>query len=190
MEIILASTSPRRAELLKQIGMSFKIIPSRFAETIPVSFSPGLLVEDLALNKVKEVAQRVSSGLIIGADTMVFLAGELLGKPSGPMEATQMLTRLSGQIHLVYTGIALIEVPSQTIRVAHEITEVKFRSLQFSEIEAYVASGEPLDKAGAYGIQGKGAVLVERINGCYYNVVGLPISKLVTMLQEFRVSIW
>jgi septum formation protein len=190
MELILASNSPRRAELLKQIGLDFKIIPSLYSEEIQLLGDPSLLVKEHALNKAKQVARTASSGLVIGADTVVFLEGQMMGKPSGTDEAVKMLSDLSGKVHQVFTGVALVEVSTWKLKVDCEMTEVKFRFLNGNEIEAYVTTKEPFDKAGAYGIQGKGAVLVEGIKGCYFNVVGLPIVKLVTMLQEFGVSVW
>ena len=186
MEFILASASPRRAELLKQIGLDFKIIPSTFQESTSLRSDPVELVTDLALNKAQQVAQNISTGLIIGADTIVFLEGRILGKPSGVDEANRMLASLSGKIHQVFTGIALIEVPGWKTKVDYETTRVKFRSLSKRDIDAYISTREPFDKAGAYGIQGKGAILVEGIDGCYFNVMGLPLAKLVMMLQELR----
>jgi septum formation protein len=190
MELILASNSPRRAELLKQAGFNFKIIPSLYSEEIQFPADPSLLVKEHALNKAKQVAQTISSGLVIGADTVVFLEGQIMGKPLGIDEAVKMLSDLSGKSHQVFTGVALVEVPAWKQKVDFEMTEVKFRSLSYNDIKAYTATKEPFDKAGAYGIQGKGAVLVEGIKGCYFNVVGLPIVKLVMMLQEFGVSVW
>jgi septum formation protein len=190
MDLILASASPRRAELLRQIGLDFTIVPSTFQEETLSEDDPARLVMALALNKAQQVAKDIPAGLVIGADTVVFLEDRILGKPSGTDEAVRMLAQLSGQTHQVYTGVSLIEVPGGKIEVDYEMTRVKFRSLKMGEIEAYVSTKEPLDKAGAYGIQGKGAVLVEAIHGCYFNVVGLPIAKLVMMLQTFGVSLW
>ena len=190
MEIILASASPRRAELLHQIGLDFKIIPSSYLEETGSGVEPSVLVKEHAVNKARQVAQTVSSGLIIGADTVVYLNGEIMGKPCGTAEAVRMLSGLSGKVHQVLTGIALVEAENLKVKVDCEITEVKFRSLSRDEIMGYISTGEPFDKAGAYGIQSKGAVLVEGIKGCYFNVVGLPITKLVMMLQEFGVSLW
>lgn len=188
--LILASASPRRAELLKQIGLEFTIMAGDLREDVFLSNSPGQLVTALALKKAELVAQTTKEGLVIGADTVVVFGERILGKPSGPDEAVRMLKLLNGREHSVYTGIALVEVPGGKSVTSFEETRVNFRMLSEAEIEAYVATGEPLDKAGAYGIQGKGAVLVERINGCYFNVVGLPVQKLVIMLQEFGISLW
>jgi septum formation protein len=188
-QLILASASPRRAELLKQIGLQFRVIPSDLPEDFfhPV---PEELVMKLALDKAKQVARNISEGLVIGADTIVVFERYILGKPSDPEDAIRMLSILNGREHSVFTGLALVEVPGERFTVTFEETKVKFRTLDIEEIRSYAASREPLDKAGAYGIQGKGAVLVEGITGCYYNVVGLPVTKLVIQLQEFGFSVW
>lgn len=189
--IILASASPRRAELLNQLGLDFQVIPSEVSEVIPEkSTAPQELVTKLALHKASDVASKVERGLVIGADTLVVLEDIIFGKPSGLAEAVKMLSLLSGKYHSVYTGIAMVQVPSGRMEAGYSETKVKFRALSAEEIQSYVATGEPLDKAGAYGIQGKGGVLVERIEGCYFNVVGLPLSKLAEMLQKFEISIW
>ncbi len=184
MELILASASPRRQELLRQIGLSFTVIPSRLAENT-AECNPVKKVKALALAKATEVAERTGRGLVLGADTMVVIGDKILGKPSSSDEAAAMLRTLSGRVHRVCTGIALVDAATGRSRAATECTLVKFRSLSEREIEAYVASGEPLDKAGAYGIQGHAAVFVSGIKGCYSNVVGLPLSRLWQMLQDF-----
>lgn len=189
--IILASVSPRRAELLNQLGLEYQVIPSEVSETIPnQSVFPEELVTKLALHKASDVARKIEQGLVIGADTLVVLGETIFGKPSDPDEAVKMLSMLSGKTHSVYTGIAMIQVPSGQTEVGYSETKVKFRPVSLAEIRSYVATGEPLDKAGAYGIQGKGGVLVETIEGCYFNVVGLPLSKLADMLRKFQISIW
>lgn len=189
--IILASASPRRAQLLNQLGLDFQVIPSDVSETIPDRFAfPNDLVIKLALHKASNVARKIEHGLVIGADTLVVLGDTIFGKPSGPDEAVKMLSMLNGKIHSVYTGIAVVEVPSGKTEVGRCETKVKFKTVSPEEIRSYVATGEPLDKAGAYGIQGKGGALVEAIEGCYFNVVGLPLSKLVDLLQKFQISIW
>lgn len=185
-ELILASSSPRRADLLRGLGLSFRIVPSGFEERHQGrTRDPARFVETLALGKAEEVAGKVGRGLVLGADTIVILAGEILEKPADPAEAREMLSRLSGRWHEVYTGVALVEAEGMASLVGHERTRVKFRRLEAEEIEAYVRTGEPLDKAGAYGIQGLGAILVERIEGCYTNVVGLPLTRVALMLREF-----
>jgi septum formation protein len=189
--LILASASPRRAELLKQLGLEFTIIASHFPEDPPGPTDlPGEYVARLARFKAERVAQSIDAGVVIGADTVVVLEDEILGKPVGADEAIMMLSRLSGKEHSVYTGVALFERPGGQSRVLVEETRVRFRKLTRGEIEAYVATGEPLDKAGAYGIQGKGAILVDSISGCYFNVVGLPIGRLAMVLPQFGVSVW
>jgi len=189
LEIILASSSPRRKELLEQLGLSFKIISSNVDE-IAEEENAHLLVEKLAETKAREVAWKCQPGyLIIGADTIVCLESEILGKPKDEAEAFEMLKKLSGKTHKVITGIALIEAPCGRSIISHEETLVKFRDLEDEEIKAYIRSGEPMDKAGAYGIQKIGAILVERIDGCYFNIVGLPLTRLTKMLKEFNISI-
>ncbi len=188
--LVLASRSPRRSDILKQLGLQFTSQPSEVDETeLDNLVAPMDLVMDLAFRKALKVSQSLIEGIVIGADTVVVINGRILGKPHSKEEAREMLSGLSGKEHSVFTGLALLEVPSGRKLVSFAETKVQFRSLEKIEIENYVATGEPLDKAGAYGIQGKGAILVEKINGCYYNVVGLPVAKLVNMLKEFGVSI-
>ena len=189
--LILASSSPRRAQLLKQIGLSFEIIPSNLPEDVAgAGISPQEIVQELAMQKAKHIAEKIPNGLIIGADTIVVLEGKILGKPQGTEHALEMLTLLSGKEHLVYTGLALVKVPENKFVIDYSETKVKFRPFGRDEALSYIMTGEPEDKAGSYAIQGKGAVLVESITGCYFNVVGLPITKLVSMLGNFGVSIW
>ena len=185
--LILASRSPRRLQLLKQIGMNPTVMPC----DIPEAFDPSLTPEEnaaaLALKKALYVAETIPEGVIIGADTIVVLGGEMLGKPDGPRDAVRMLNALSGRTHAVVTGFALVDRPSGRRMTGTERTDVTFRNLPVSEIEEYVAGGSPLDKAGAYGIQDDyGAVFVTRIEGCFYNVVGLPLSRLHSALREFQ----
>ncbi|MDK2784328.1 MAG: nucleoside triphosphate pyrophosphatase [Bacillota bacterium] len=154
---------------------------------------PGTLVEELARRKAAQVSAQLAEPeetLVIGADTVVVLDGKILGKPHDEEEARAMLEALAGRWHEVFTGVAVIDPAGGRVASTREKTRVKFRSLCPKEIAAYVATGEPLDKAGAYGVQGKGALLVERIDGCYYNVVGLPLVKLQELLAEFGVDIW
>ncbi len=189
MNIILASASPRRREILEQIGINFTVQASSVKEDIAVPESAECFVEKLAFMKAQEVARRIVPGsLVIGADTIVLSKGSILGKPGNEDEAFIMLRSLSDNTHLVLTGLALIESPGERILVSHKKTEVKFRAISDDEIWAYINTGEPLDKAGSYGIQGRGAIFVEKINGCYFNVVGLPVSKLYLMLREFGIE--
>ncbi len=189
--LILASASPRRAELLAGLGLAFTVTPSLYVEQHENRPSaPEHLVELLALGKAQEVGRRLGHGLILGADTVVMRDGAVLEKPADPEDARRMLRRLSGGWHEVFTGLALCEAHTGRKSTGHERTRVKFRPLAPEEIDAYVRTGEPMDKAGAYGIQGMGAVLVERIEGCYSNVVGLPLARLALMLRDFGVEVW
>jgi septum formation protein len=184
--IILASRSPRRIHLLHQIGLSFTVQESGVDEHISDGIAPEEVVRRLSLEKASRVAERLHDGIVIGADTIVVLDGKILGKPSSKGEAISMLSQLGGKTHTVFTGFALIDVESQKSYVDYEKTEVTFRRLSIEEIECYVESGSPMDKAGAYGIQDDfGAVFVERINGCFYTVVGFPLSKFYTSWNMF-----
>ena len=147
---------------------------------------PGMFTQELALSKAKFVAKQYTEGIVIGADTLVCLAGELLDKPRDNAHAHEMLTRLSGTCHEVITGVALIEIAQQKQITWSETTRVYFRKLSPSEIAAYIETGEASDKAGAYGIQGRGAAFVKRIEGCYFNVVGLPLAELIEQLAGFH----
>jgi septum formation protein len=187
---VLASSSPRRAALLRQLRLEFEIIPGSVQENVNSCRSPIALVTSLAREKANEVAAKVSEGIIVGADTVVVLDGKQLGKPRDAVEAREMLHLLSGREHCVYTGFALLHVPSRESMSDYEVTRVKFRELSSEEIDAYVKSGSCFDKAGAYGIQDDfGAVFVERIDGCYYNVVGFPLTKFYLAWQRFRKKI-
>ena len=189
MEIILASQSPRRRELLEQIGLTdFVVRPARGEEKAGPGLSPDRLVEELSRRKAEEAA--LSAGpdaLIIAADTVVAIGGQVLGKPRDGVDAARMLSLLSGRTNTVYTGVTVSR--AGRFETGHEATHVRFRPLTEKEIAAYVATGEPLDKAGAYGIQGIGALLVEGIQGDYGNVVGLPLCLLGRMLAGFGLDL-
>lgn len=192
-KLVLASASPRRRALLSGLGLKFRVLPSAAPEEVEPGMEPGTLAEELARRKAARVAEQLTEReetLVIGADTIVVLEGKILGKPRDEEEARAMLEALAGRWHEVFTGVAVIDAASGRVFSTREMTRVKFRSLYPEEIAAYVATGEPLDKAGAYGVQGKGALLVERIDGCYYNVVGLPLVKLKEALAEFGVDLW
>ena len=180
--IILASKSPRRADLLKQIDLPFQVCPSEVDEPKITHVSPTIAVQKLALTKARTVAAKFDVGLVIGADTLVVIDGEPIGKPENDTHAIEILTRLSGNRHEVITGVVLIDIERENEVVWTEKTTVYFRRLRQSEILAYVCSGESSDKAGAYGIQGKAGAFVERIEGCYFNVVGLPLASLAVQL--------
>ncbi|MBN1479943.1 septum formation inhibitor Maf [candidate division KSB1 bacterium] len=184
-KLILASQSPRRAQLLKLVGFDFDIIPSFVDEDEIQEIDPPHHVKSLSLAKAKSVAVNIDKGIIIGADTIVVLNGEILGKPEDKAEAKKMLRRLAGQTHQVYTGFTLLEKPTNRKISDYEITHVHFRVLSDWEIDRYVATQNPMDKAGAYGIQDQSAVFADRIEGCFYNVVGFPLSKFYTAMMEF-----
>lgn len=186
--IILASASPRRAELLKKIGLNFTIRPSAINENNIPPLPAAAYVVELARRKAKAVAVTVARGILIGADTIVVLGQNILGKPTSEAEACDMLRRLSGKTHRVFTGLVLIDRPSNRETSAVEMTEVTFRELTEDEIVAYVRSGEAMDKAGAYGIQDASAVFAERINGCFYNVVGFPLTRFYVTIRSFYAS--
>lgn len=185
LDIVLASASPRRFELLKQIGLDFKVVPSNFEEDMEGKSSFEELAKQNAKAKGLCVAERYPESLVISADTVVAYARRILGKPSNENEAYEMLKLLSGKTHQVYTGIGLFLKKYDGLKLDAVCTNVTFRNLSEEEILAYINTGEPFDKAGAYGIQGQGALLVERIDGCYYNVVGFPLAKFYLMLNEF-----
>ncbi|MCM8900347.1 Maf family protein [Caldicoprobacter algeriensis] len=191
MRIILASASPRRSDLLTQMGLKFEVIPSDQEEKVVDDLPTHRLVVELALKKVESVAKRVQGcALIIGADTIVVKGDKVLGKPKDEDEAFRMLMELQGQVHEVITGLAVMEVPARKCVTAYEKTVVEMASLTRQEVEGYIRTGEPMDKAGAYGIQGLGGILIKRIEGCYYNVVGLPIHRLWMILKEFGVEVF
>ena len=180
--LILASKSPRRKYLLKQAGLQFKVIPSQVDEsTVPMT-SPESYVKLLAEQKAQDIARQYPDNYVIGADTIVLMDGTILGKPKSRDEARQMLTRLSGKTHQVLTGFAVFFTAgsynySDTVK-----TDVRFKNLAPEEIEWYIHTPEPFDKAGAYAIQGLGTILVKSINGSYTNVVGLPVCEVMELL--------
>ncbi len=188
MRIILASNSPRRKELLSQTGIKFEVIPSSFEEST-VELPASKLVEHFAYMKAKDVAKSIKGdALVIGSDTIVY-CDEIMGKPRNREEAFCMLTKLSGKQHLVISGISIINTATGESLTEHESTRVKIKELSNAEITAYINTGEPEDKAGAYAIQGLGSLFVEGIQGDYFNVVGLPIFRLRKMLEHFGVML-
>lgn len=191
MTLILASASPRRRELLQQVGAVFQVEVSNTLEQVDPSLIPEEMVQQLALQKALAVAATHTSGLVLGADTVVVNDGVLLGKPVNAEEATAMLRSLSGRWHQVMTAVALVDASgSRAPWVSVEKTRVKFRNLTESDIAAYLATGESMDKAGAYGIQGYGALLVEKIEGCYFNVVGLPLQLVAAGLRNWGINLY
>lgn len=182
--IILASGSPRRRELLTMAGIPFQVIVSETDETLERGISPEQAVLELSQRKAQAVGRMPGSAgkTVVAADTMVALGGEIFGKPRNREDAAQILHKLSGRTHQVYTGVCILS-PRENVNTFYERTDVEFYPLAEKEIAAYIDTGEPMDKAGAYGIQGKGALLVKRICGDYYNVMGLPISRLTRLLK-------
>ncbi|HWP97184.1 MAG TPA: Maf family protein [Syntrophomonadaceae bacterium] len=188
-KIILASQSPRRKILLEQLGLQFTCIPAYIDEKNPPNHSPIEAVRAIAQMKAAWVAGQCKTGLIIAADTVVICAGRVLGKPVDSEDAFASLALLSGQSHQVVTALCLYDAARGNYFLEHEVTRVFFRIIEEEEIRAYIRSGEPMDKAGAYGIQGRGAVFVTRIEGCYFNVVGLPLYRLDKMLKEQGIAV-
>jgi len=186
--IVLASASPRRSQLMQEIGLTFDVIPSQVAEEGFSAGCPEELVMRLAHAKAADVAKRLRSGIVVGADTIVVADGQVMGKPADPADAANMLSALSGREHQVYSGVAVIDAESGRSLTDYEVTAVRFRRLSEAAIQRYVATSEPMDKAGAYAIQGLGSLLVTGISGDYNCVVGLPLCKLAAMLSEFGVD--
>lgn len=188
-DFILASSSPRRIEILKTLNLSFDVIPSNYEEIITKK-SPNELVCEFARAKAMDVAIRAPKDkLVIAADTIVFKDDEILGKPKSKNDAFRMLKKLSGSSHSVLTGICILDTNSNTMLEDYEETIVYFKDLSDDEINTYIDSKEPLDKAGAYGIQGLGSIFVKKIDGCYFNVVGLPVFKLNILLGKMGVNL-
>ena len=185
MNIILASASPRRKEILENTNVKFKIMASSIEELRLEGESPCQMVMRLAFEKGIDIASRQKSDLVISADTIVVLDNTVLGKPKDEIEARKMITSLSGRTHQVITGISLINLDNNKKIIDYVISNVKFKNLSEEDINDYIRTKESLDKAGAYGIQGYGALLVEEIQGDYFNIVGLPISRLSDLLKKY-----
>lgn len=185
MELILASCSPRRREMFALIGLDYQVIPSDADENIPPC-PPAEFVEELSLRKAVAVKKDHPGACVVGSDTIVAIDGEIIGKPTDEEDAFRILSRLSGNTHTVYTGLAVLT--DDSTEVLHDCTRVTFAKLSEQEIRDYIASGEPMDKAGAYGIQGPAGVFVERVEGCYFTVIGLPLPKLYRALERAGVK--
>ena len=188
-KIILASTSPRRKELLEKTGLPFEIVASNYEEDMTLVLPPHELAKHLSKGKADAVAQDYKDAIIIAADTFIVFGDKILGKPHTPKKAKETLAMLSGGTHSIITGFTIID--TQTGKNISRTTETKvhFRKLIIEEIDAYVATGEPLDKAGAYGIQGLGSELVDKIEGSFSNVVGLPVEEVMVALKDFGIEI-
>ncbi len=187
--IVLASASPRRRELLRDAGVRFRVVPSHVEELTCGDGVPEDVARQNARRKADEVAARVTADFIIGADTIVVLEDAVLGKPTDLAAARYMLERLQGSEHAVVTGLAVLHVASGEVADATERTLVRFAPLTGPDLDAYLAAYDPLDKAGAYVIQGPGALVIEAVHGCYYNVVGLPLNALERLFQHFGRSL-
>ena len=186
VSLALASASPRRTQILSRIGIPHSVMPGNIRESLAQGLTPEETVKELARRKVESVRSSVVQELVLGADTIVVAGGEILGKPVDVQDALRMLNILNGKRHRVLTALCLSDRSGDGQRVGVETTTVTFRKLTGREILWYLDTGESLDKAGAYGIQGHGALLIESIDGCYYNVVGLPVGMFMDMLKSFR----
>ncbi len=195
LRLILASSSARRSAILQQIGVKFIVKKSNFEEQVQTSECDEQTVRNLVLfnarGKAFDVAQSISSGVIIGADTVVYFNNQVLGKPQNAKNAKKMLLQLGGKKHEVYSGVVVLRKNNEKIQVVSDYvkTDVYMRDYSAKEIDWYVGTKEPLDKAGSYGVQEKGAVLVEKVEGDFYNVVGLPINKVLELGRSIGVSI-
>jgi septum formation protein len=185
VRVVLASGSPRRRQLLQLIGIEHDVVPSNIDETMRPRETPRRHAERLAREKASVIAKREPDRITIGADTIVVINRKVLGKPADAEDARRMLSMLSGREHTVITAVAVAR--GRKLRSAVEEVRVKFRRLREDEIDAYIATGEPMDKAGAYGIQGYGATIVECVDGDYFAVMGLPLARLVTLLKDLGV---
>jgi septum formation protein len=190
MKLILASASPRRAELLRQTGISFDLVIPDISEEVEGQLAPEQLVCLLARRKAEAIARKIDRGLVLAADTLVHYRGLMLGKPADAEEARRMLQLLSGDHHEVITALYLIDAATGRIESGLSTTTVWMKELTLQEIAAYLATGEPYDKAGAYGIQGLAALFISRIEGCYFNVVGLPLNLLQELLNNMHFTTW
>jgi septum formation protein len=187
--VILASASPRRKELLEKIGLKFEVEPSNYVENMRSKLSPDELARAMSLEKAKVVAGKHKNAIVIAADTFIVFRGKILGKPNTSAEARKMLMSLKGRSHSVITGFTILDTNKNKVLTRSVETVVHIKNLTSEEVDAYVRSKEPLDKAGAYAIQGLGSVIVEKIEGDYFNVIGLPVSVLVEGLKEFGIHI-
>jgi len=184
-KLVLASSSPRRTELLNRAGWPHEVMVAGIDESVKPQEEPAAYVQRLARSKAEAVAHRLEQGIVLGADTTVVIADEILGQPVDEADAKRMLNLLNGKWHDVLTGVAVVRVGGES-RVAHETTRVRFAEVSAREIDWYIASGEPFGKAGAYGIQGKASLLIEEIEGDYFNIMGLPIRLVYELAADLR----
>ena len=189
--LVLASGSPRRQDILKQLGLEFEVMISRINETFPKGCSPEKAAVAVALRKTRDVMQKVKfPAIIIGADTIVVLKGEIMGKPADAGQAFEMISALAGKQHTVITGIAVADNTTGEERTGYQLTLVSMKEIPPDRIRKYITTGEPFDKAGAYAAQGKASLFIDEITGCYLNVVGLPVAKLDSMLRSMGVDLF
>ncbi|KEQ22592.1 Maf family protein [Paenibacillus tyrfis] len=189
--LVLASSSPRRQELIQMLGLPFEIVTNDVDETVSNDLSPKQIVEELSLRKAKASTARITDShlIVIGSDTIVVYSEEVLGKPKDQEDAFRMLKLIEGKTHQVYTGITCIDVGESRVITRSRVTDVRMKALSDEQIRAYIATGEPMDKAGAYAVQGIGSTIVESINGDHFNVVGMSLSLLSEMLEELNVKV-
>lgn len=193
--LVLASSSPRRQELIRGLGLPYEIIVSDVDEDTEPGMTPSRIVEELSRRKANAVYERckeagkIRQGIVIGSDTIVVLDGEVLGKPVDEEDSLRMLLSLQGRSHQVYSGVACMDLESGEERISHHVTNVHMKSLSKEQILRYIQTGEPKDKAGSYAIQGLGATIVDRIEGDYFTVVGLPMSLLSDLLGQLDVAV-
>jgi septum formation protein len=185
-KIVLASQSPRRIELLRSVGLTFEVLPSKINEEMSEKIDSLQFVRNIALKKAQSVWKKANADLVIAADTIVTMDNQLFGKPKNAEDAAAMLTKLSGRIHHVISGFCVLTKAEKIID--HEITKVTFNRLTAEEIDAYLATKEYADKAGAYGIQGLASLFVKKIDGCYFNVVGFPLGKFYQSLKNIKIN--
>jgi septum formation protein len=188
-KIILASTSPRRKEILSMTRLEFEVVASEYEEDMTENLPPSELAKKLSLGKAEDIAKKYDDAIIIAADTFVTLDGKVLGKPYTPEKAKEMLSFMSGKTHTCITGFTIIDTDSKKTISEAVVTNVYFKPLTDSEIDTYIASGEPLDRSGSYAIQGLGGVFVEKLDGDFFNVMGLPLNRLVERLKEFDIHV-
>lgn len=190
MRLVLASESPRRKMLLESAGITPVVVPSNADEDAPAGeMDPGDLVKALARRKIRKVAERLPDDYVLGGDTIVYIDGEVLGKPENKEHARDMLRRICGRTHVVYTGVALYEPVGRTVLDDYDATRVTIRHMDEEEIRWYVDTGEPMDKAGSYALQGAGAFFVERVEGDFSGVIGLPLPKVYSLLRRAGVPL-
>jgi len=188
IKLVLASASPRRRDLFCELGWKFEVVNSNYEEEPVENETAAQMTARFALGKATDVFSRNKDSLVVGADTAVLIGNEILGKPKSETEACEMLAKLQGKTHRVVTSVAIVADKKEPL-VETESTDVTFRKLSADEIKSYVATGESMDKAGAYAIQGHGMLLVEKVDGCYFNVVGLPVQRLSKMLETFGMTL-